>query len=243
MPVAARHTAIYLRVSSRSQDLRLQERELEQWRSREPDCPVDWYRDTASGASMDRPEWARLERALRAGQVERIVVWRLDRLGRKVEALARLLEELRTLHAGLVSLRDGFDLGTPVGRLLLHILASVAEYEREVTLERQAAGIAAARAAGVRWGGSQKGRRLKVRPEVERELLRMAAEGRPVAAISRLLGISRQQIYRELDRADALTPRERRLAQRAAQGRTLAAATATVRRAPEIADTGKVVVR
>jgi DNA invertase Pin-like site-specific DNA recombinase len=98
------------------------------------------------------------------------VVWRLDRLGRTVSGLARLFEELQARKVGLVSLRDGLDLHTAAGRLMAHVLASVAAYELEVKSERQRAGIEAARAEnGGRcpWGGRKPGTRVKVTEEVE----------------------------------------------------------------------------
>src|SRR5688572_11960822 len=111
-----RHVAIYLRVSSRSQQTRSQEPDLERWASAQ-DQPVQWYRDKFTGRTMDRPGWNQLETALRLGQVSTVVVWRLDRLGRTVSGLSQLFDELQARKVNLVSLRDGLDLSTPAGRL------------------------------------------------------------------------------------------------------------------------------
>ena len=78
---------------------------------------------------------------------------------------------------------------------MANVLASVAEYENELRSERIVAGQAAARASGKRWGGSKKGRRVKVSREQMETILRLHAENRPIAAISRILGLSRPTVY------------------------------------------------
>lgn len=190
------HVAIYLRVSSRSQDLRSQEPDLKGWVSHSAnELPVKLYRDTQTGRTMDRPGWKKLEAAIDSGKVATLVVWRLDRLGRTASGLTALFEKLQTRRVNLVSLKDGIDLSTAAGRLIANVLASVAEYENEVRSERVRAGQDAARAAGKRWGGSQKGRRLKVTDEAVATIRRMAAEGETKAAMSRATGLSRPTIY------------------------------------------------
>src|SRR5438046_2095334 len=159
-----KHLAIYLRVSTRHQDTRSQEPDLTRWAAAQ-DLPVVWYRDTFTGRTMDRPGWNRLMACVRAGQVSTVAVWRLDRLGRTAKGLTALFEELAALRVNLVSLRDGVDLGTPAGRLMANVLASLAQYETEVRAERVLAGQSAARAKGKRWGGGVAGRRVKVTDE------------------------------------------------------------------------------
>ena len=131
-----RHVAIYVRVSSKAQDDRSQLPDLRRWAEVNANgTPVVWYRDKAAGGSMDRVGWQRLDRAATAGNVSRIVCWRLDRLGRTASGLTRLFDELRQRRVGLVSLRDGLDLETPAGRLMANVIASVAQYENEVRTE------------------------------------------------------------------------------------------------------------
>jgi DNA invertase Pin-like site-specific DNA recombinase len=191
-----KHVAIYLRVSSKAQDERSQLPDLQRWvDANVSGTAVVWYRDKAAGGTMDRPGWQRLYMAAATGEVSRIVCWRLDRLGRTASGLTRLFDELRQRHVGLVSLRDGLDLETPAGRLMGCIVASVAEYENEVRRERILAGQAAARAAGKRWGGSQKGRRLKVKPEQITLIKRLRGEGAAIAAIARAVSVSRPTVY------------------------------------------------
>ena len=88
---------------------------------------------------------------MRAGDT--LVIWKLDRLGRSIQGLIELAADLSARKVDFRSLTDGFDTSTPSGRLLFHILASVAEMERELIKERTIAGLAAARAKGGTGGG------------------------------------------------------------------------------------------
>ncbi len=192
-----KHTAIYVRVSSRQQDHASQLPDLERWEAAH-DGQVQWYRDKFTGKTMDRPGMERLLEALRAGKVERIVVWRLDRLGRTTRGLCQLFDELTERKVDLVSLKDGFSLASPAGRLHARILASVAEYETEVRAERVAAGQAVARRKGKRWGGSKKGWRWKVSDDQVTAIHEMRAAGKKVTHIARVTGLSRPTVYRVL---------------------------------------------
>jgi DNA invertase Pin-like site-specific DNA recombinase len=195
--------AIYLRVSTKSQDVASQEPELRRWAAQQ-EGQVRWYRDRFTGKTMERPAFTRLLRHVRSGEVQQVAVWRLDRLGRTAKGLTALFDELTELNVRLVSLRDGLDLSTAAGRLMANVLASVAAYETEVRAERILAGQAAARAKGKTWGGSEKGRRIKVNDEQIRLIHRMKAEGEKVAAIARATGLSRPTIYDVLKTEPAL---------------------------------------
>jgi DNA invertase Pin-like site-specific DNA recombinase len=189
-----KHIAIYLRVSSRGQDTKSQQPDLERWANAQAE-PIVWYRDKFTGKTMDRPGWQKLAGAIQRGEVASVVVWRLDRLGRTAKGLTALFDDLRDRGIGLISLKDGLDLSTPAGRLMANVLASVAQYETEVRAERILAGQAAARAAGKRWGGSRKGRRLKVTQEHERLVHRLKDEGEAITSIARATGLSRPTVY------------------------------------------------
>jgi DNA invertase Pin-like site-specific DNA recombinase len=130
------------------------------------------------------------------------VVWRLDRLGRTTRGQCQLFEELRERRVDLVSLKDGFSLDSPAGRLHARILASVAEYETEIRAERVHAGQQVARRKGKKWGGSDKGWRWKVSDEQVTAIQEMRADLTPIAKIARITGLSRPTIYRVLRRAD-----------------------------------------
>ncbi len=189
-----KHTAIYIRVSSTGQDTKSQEPDLKIY-EKAAASPIKWYRDVASGKSMDRPGWKKLEEAIRGGKVSNVVVWRIDRLGRTAKGLTALFEFLGNRKVNLVSLKDGLDLATPAGRLMANVLASVAQYETEVRAERIAAGQAVAKANGKRWGGSKAGVRKKVSETQIKAVLKLRHEGVSITDISRALSLSRPTIY------------------------------------------------
>jgi DNA invertase Pin-like site-specific DNA recombinase len=200
----SRHIAIYVRVSSTSQDHRSQLPDLERWANAQDD-PVIWYDDKFTGKTMIRPGWNKLDEAIRFGKVSKVVVWRMDRLGRTASGLSALFDRLIDRKVNLVSLRDGIDLSTPAGRLMANVLASVAQYDNEVRSERVLAGQAKARKEGKRWGGSKLGTRKKVSPLTEKTIRRMKADGESIVAIANTVGLSRPTIYDVL-RAES-TPR------------------------------------
>ena len=188
--------ALYARVSSNQQDTRSQEADLSRWVAAfAAGMPVRWYRDHGTGKTMNRPSWQQLEADMNAGQIAKIVVWRLDRLGRTASGLTALFERLQGLNVGLVSLKDSIDLETSAGRRMANVLASVAAYETEIRGERVLAGQAAARAQGKTWGGSKKGRRLKVNEDQISTITRLHRERVPVAQIARAVGLSRPTVY------------------------------------------------
>ncbi len=190
-------TAIYTRVSSKSQDTASQLPDLRKWEV--ANSPATWHTDKATGANMDRPGFTRMMDGVRDGSVKTIVVWRLDRLGRTAMGLTALFAELTDRGVNLVSIRDGMDLATPAGRMMANVLASVAQFEREVRSERQTAGIAVAKAKGVKFGrpatGIGSGKRIKVTAEQEAAVRRLASEGKGKTAIARTVGLSRPTVY------------------------------------------------
>jgi DNA invertase Pin-like site-specific DNA recombinase len=133
-------------------------------------------------------------------KVSKVCVWRLDRLGRTIKGLLTLLDELQVLGVGFVSLREGFDVSTPAGRLMAGVLASVAAYETEVRKERQLAGIAKAKADGKTWGGRKTGTRVKLTTEKEVAIRQLHEQGSSIASIARTVGLTRKTIYRVLGR-------------------------------------------
>ena len=201
-----RHIAIYVRVSSKQQDTRSQEHDLRRWAEAiGDDQRVVWYTDTSTGTNMNRPDWRKLEAGIRAGKVSKLVIWRLDRLGRTVLGVTQLIEELRQHKVNLVSLKEGFDLETPAGRLMVNMLLSFAQFETECRAERQLAGIEAAKAAGKSWGGSKPGRTTNRIAERAETVCRMRADGESVTRISKLLQISRPTVYKLLAAESAVT--------------------------------------
>ena len=190
-------SAIYCRVSSRDQSHASQTPELERWAEAHAGA-VKWFRDKFTGRTMNRPGMDDLLEQLRAGRLERIVVWRLDRLGRTTKGLCQLFDELTERKVDLASIKDGFSLASPAGRLHARILASVAEYETEIRAERVAAGQAVARRKGKSWGGSVAGWRWRVSDAQQAAIVEMHAAGKPITQIARITGLSRPSVYRVL---------------------------------------------
>jgi len=193
-----KHIGIYLRVSTGGQSFASQEGDLKKWADSQQD-EVVWYRDKATGANMDRLGMDKLMADVRSGKINTVVCWRLDRLGRTAKGLVDMFTELHSKKVNLISLKDGLDLSTPTGRMTATILASVAVFETEVRKERQMAGIAAAKAAGKKWGGSKQGRRLKLTDENIKIVRDMHAEGKKIAVIARTLGLCRPTIYKIIE--------------------------------------------
>jgi DNA invertase Pin-like site-specific DNA recombinase len=132
------------------------------------------------------------------GEVDALVVWRLDRLGGTAKGLINLFDDLVCWKVNLISLRNGLDLLAPSGRLMAHSLAGVAACETEIRAERILAGQAAARSLGVRWGGSVRGRRLKVTAEQIESIERSWHEREKIARITRATGLWWPAVYRIL---------------------------------------------
>ena len=190
-----------MRVSTVQQSTASQRPDLERWiKAQNPDDlgRVLWYRDKSTGTNTDRPGWQKLQRAIDRGEVQRVVCWRLDRLGRSASDLCRLFDQLKAKKINLISLKESVDLRSAGGRLLANIMASVAAFETELRAERVKAGQAVARAKGVRWGGSDKGRLHKITPEQVRLIHRLKSEGERITNISRSTGLGRNSIYRVL---------------------------------------------
>lgn len=195
-----KYIAVYVRVSSNKQELRSQVPDLEKWAETQ-ELPVKFFRDKASGKTMQRTGWQRLSAALGRREIETLCCWRIDRLGRTASGLTALFDELQKLGVNFVSLRDGVDLSTPAGRMLANVLASVAQFETEVRAERVNAGIAAAKAAGKRWGGSKPGVRKVVTPAQERAIVALKEGGETITAIAKAVSLSRVTVYDVLRKA------------------------------------------
>src|SRR5664279_230981 len=192
-------SAVYIRVSSKRQDTASQEPDVRRYLAAHglEDAPV--YRDKFTGRTMERPGFQKLLAAIRAGEVKSVIVWRLDRLGRTARGLSDLFSELNARKVNLVSLRYGLDLSAPAGRLMGHVLASVAEYETEVRAERVLAGLEAARERGVRLGRpAGVHTAVKVTPEQAAQVRRLTGEGKGATQIARAVGLSRPTVYRIL---------------------------------------------
>jgi DNA invertase Pin-like site-specific DNA recombinase len=192
-------TAVYIRVSSKRQDTASQEPDVRRYLAANGLDGASVYRDKFTGRTMERPGFQKLLAVIRSGEVKDVIIWRLDRLGRTAKGLSDLFAELNTRKVNLVSLKDGLDLSTPAGRLMGHVLASVAEYETEVRAERVLAGLEAARERGVRLGRpAGVHTAVKVTSEQAAQVRRLSGEGKGATLIARAVGLSRPTVYRIL---------------------------------------------
>lgn len=180
----------YTRVSTTGQDARLQLDALVGAGVQKRDVFADVTSGTRAG--VDRPGMAKLLAYAEPGDT--VVVWRVDRLGRSLIDVLNTVKLLSEREVNLRSVTDAIDPSTTAGRMMLNMLATLAEYERELIVERVNAGIAAARTRGTRFG------RPVADPAVIADKLKIVnearAKGRTVQDAARLVGWSRATFYR-----------------------------------------------
>lgn len=166
-------------------------------------APQHIYEDRASGKADDRPGLAACLKALRAGDT--LVVWKLDRLGRDLRHLVNVVHDLTQREVGfrvLTGQGAAIDTTTPAGKLVFGIFAALAEFERELIVERTKAGLAAARARGRSGGRPAK----LTAAAVQVAVFAMSDRKTSVPELCRLLGISRQTLYRHVGPDGTLRP-------------------------------------
>jgi DNA invertase Pin-like site-specific DNA recombinase len=144
--------ALYARVSTLDQTCENQLAELRQYAAAREWAGIEFIDHGVSGAKDRRPALDAMLKGARRRKVDVVVCWRLDRLGRSLRHLVTMVDELQALGVAFVSLGEGIDCTTPAGKLQLHILAALAEFERGRIRERVLAGLARARAQGTRLG-------------------------------------------------------------------------------------------
>jgi DNA invertase Pin-like site-specific DNA recombinase len=179
--------AIYARVSTFDQEPENQLQELRRYCEARAWTVVEYVDRGVSGAKDRRPALDQLLTDAKRRKFDVLVCWRLDRLGRNLRHLILLLDELNALGVAFVSLAEGIDATTPAGRLQLHVLGAIAEFERARIAERVVAGLHRARAQGKTLG----------RPKADIPLERLAT----VQALSltdgaAALGVSRSTLKR-----------------------------------------------
>lgn len=189
----------YARVSTKDQNLDLQIEAL-----KKAGCEKI-FKEKISGALKERPELDAMISQLRVGDT--IVVWKLDRLGRSLKNIIDLVLDFNQKQVVVKGLTDGVDTSTSNGRLFLNIMASLAEYEKELIRERTNAGLSAARARG-RLGGRPKG--LKAETVSKLKVIRtlISAKDSNYEEIYTSLGISRANFYRYIKLLESHTDQE-----------------------------------
>jgi DNA invertase Pin-like site-specific DNA recombinase len=174
----------YIRTSKKDQNPELQRRDLLAF-----GCEKI-FEEQISSRKEDRPELKAAMDYCREG--DEMVVWKLDRFGRSLRELIDLVNELRKRGVELVSLRESIDTTTPGGKLVFHVFGAVAEFERDLILERTTAGLEAARARGRRGGR---------KPAMDEGKIALASRlmrdrETPISEVCEAVGVSRATLYR-----------------------------------------------
>ena len=173
----------YARVSTDAQSLALQLDALAQAHCQRV------FTDKASGTNSNRPGLTEALSHLREGDV--LVIWKLDRLGRTVKGLVDFVSELADRGVQFRSLTDGIDTATPTGRFFFHVMASLAQMERELLVERTNAGLEAARQRG-----RLVGRKRRMTPSKIDAAKKLLASGVSPREVAQNLGVSVPTLYR-----------------------------------------------
>ena len=185
--------ALYCRVSTTDQSCSRQERDLAAFAERAVYDIVGTYKETASGVKLDRAERRKVLALAQRREIDVVLVTELSRWGRSTTDLLATLKELEARRVSLVALNGmTFDLTTPHGRMMATLLAGIAEFERELTVERIRSGIAAAKARGARLG-----RQAGDRPKSDRlapKVLALVEQGRSYRLIGREIGLSKNTV-------------------------------------------------
>lgn len=183
-------TAIYIRISgAKDQKTDMQRAELQKLIDYKGWENVEWYEDKKTGKGIDRTDFQRLMRNVRAGQVERIVCWKLDRIFRNNLEFLKFMELLEDLGIEFLSKMENIDLATPAGRLMVQILGAFAEFESAQIGQRISAGMQTA---------IKKGRQMgpKVRRVHDLEIMKLRKTGMSMRAIARGLKVHYSEVQR-----------------------------------------------
>ena len=181
--------ALYARVSTADQTTENQTLELRRYIEARGWTGTEFVDKGVSGSKDKRPALDALLKDAKRRRFDALVCWRLDRLGRNLKHLITLLDELQALGVAFVSLAEGIDATTPAGKLQMHILGAIAQFERERTRERVMAGLQRARTQGVRLG----------RPRRRIDAIGLSeVAGLPAREAARRLGVPRSTLQRWL---------------------------------------------
>ena len=140
----------YARVSTADQSVSMQIEALLKYGVREEDI----YSESISGVKRNRPELTKALRNLRRGDT--LVVWKLDRIARSINNLLEVMNELEAKGVKFRSITEGLETETPGGKMVFHIMGALAQFERDLIVERTRAGVKAAKERGVKFGAAHK---------------------------------------------------------------------------------------
>jgi DNA invertase Pin-like site-specific DNA recombinase len=196
--VIMKRVAIYLRVSTDKQTTNNQRRELEAVAERSGWETVKVYQDAGIGGAKGRDQRPGLDammKAVNAKEFDMVASWSVDRLGRSLTDLLSILQGLHDKGVGLFLHQQGLDTSTTAGKAMFQMLGVFAEFERGIIRERVNAGLARARANGVKLG------RRRIGPTVEARIVELRAKGNGILKIGKTLGIGTsvvQRVFKEV---------------------------------------------
>lgn len=187
--------ACYVRVSSRRQKDDSQRSEIQRWLMSHAIDPsqVEWYADQVSGSTLQRPAFEKLQKDIFDGTVKTVVLWKLDRLSRRLKDGITTLADWAERDLKIVVVTQQIELNGAVGRMIAALLLGLAEIELEYRRERQVAGIEVAKRKGI-YRGRKKGT-TKNQPDRAREL---HGKGLKVSEVAQAMGVSHRTVFRYL---------------------------------------------
>ena len=185
-------TAIYARVSTDEQTTDNQVNELNKVAERNGWEVETIYADTISGAKSKRPQLDKLMKAIMRKEIDILMVWSVDRLGRSLQHLTTLLSDIESKGVDLYLHQQGIDTTTPSGKMMFQMCGVFAEFERSMIRERVLAGLDRARSQGKRLG------RPPVPPILIEKMKRMRQEGMTLTAIAKKVGVSVGKVHQSV---------------------------------------------
>jgi len=195
--------ALYARVSTKEQSTEAQVGQLTAYCQARGWAEVAVFRDDGiSGVRDSRPELDRLRKRMAEGEFDTIVASKMDRLGRSLGMILRLWDEADAAGVRVIVVDQGIDTSTPAGRLQRNMLAALAEFERELILERTQAGIARARALGKKFGAPR-----KISESIAEDVRARRAQGESLRMISQRMNLKLGGVRSVLKREPRCLPR------------------------------------
>lgn len=179
--------AAYIRVSTDEQSTDMQRQDIIKYCAYH-DIEPTFFEDVMSGTKDDRPQFQKMLKEIHEGKFQKLIIWRMDRFSRRMNKLVVLFDELRQIGCEVISLKENLDFSSPAGRMFANMMAVLAEYEREVIVERTKSGLQAAKARGVKLGPKQ-------RPFDENQFKQLKRKGLRMDEIAKQMGFSRAQLF------------------------------------------------
>jgi DNA invertase Pin-like site-specific DNA recombinase len=186
--------AVYIRVSSpKGQKTDSQRAEVEAWINRRRIKRARWFEDRDSATNLQRDAFKKLQDAIFAGEIDTVVVWKLDRLARNLKEGVNVLADWCQRDVRVIAIAQQIDLSGPVGNLIASLLFGIAEIELQHSKERQAIGIALAKKRGV-----YTGRRLGTTKAMPARARALRKQKLTIPEIAQALGVKQRTVYNYL---------------------------------------------